>query len=109
MPAYHARYLQEVREMIDHHEFAHKQLELTAEFGKYIMAHPEVDDVLPPASHVYFQVAGEEGFNRYSRQLAEKQLREEGRPLVCVQIKGLAPAQGSRLIEPVIQPMSEVA
>jgi hypothetical protein len=95
--------------MIDPHDFALKQLELTREFGLYVMNHPEVDDVLPPESHIFFEVAGEEEFNRYSRQLAEKQLREEGLPLVCVKIKGLAPPQGSRLIDPVIQPVAAVA
>jgi hypothetical protein len=95
--------------MIDPHEFAQKQLELTAEFGKYVMDHPDVDDVLPPESHIYFEVAGEDEFNRYSRQLAEKQLRENGLPLVCVKIKGLAPPQGSRLIDPVIALAAAVA
>jgi Family of unknown function (DUF5647) len=95
--------------MIDPHEFAQKQLELTAEFGKYVIDHPEVDDALPPASHIYFEIAGEEEFNRYSRQLAEKQLREEGLPLVCVKIKGLVPPQRSRLIDPVIEAPSAVA
>jgi hypothetical protein len=95
--------------MIDPHEFAQKQLELTAEFGKYVMDHPDVDDVLPQESHIYFEVAGEDEFNRYSRQLAEKQLREQGLPLVCVKIKGLAPPQGSRLIDPVIEPAAAVA
>jgi hypothetical protein len=95
--------------MIDPHEFALRQLELTGEFGKYIIDHPEVDNLLPPESHVYFEIAGEEEFNRYSRELAEKQLREEGRPIVCVKIGGLAPRQGSRLIDPVIEPVSAVA
>jgi hypothetical protein len=89
--------------MIDPHDFAQKQLELTEEFGKYVMSHPEVDDLLPPESYLYFEIAGEEEFNRYSRQLAEKQFQEDGLPLVCVKIKGLAPPQGTRLIEPVIE------
>jgi hypothetical protein len=95
--------------MIDPYEFAQKQLELTAEFGKYVIAHPEVDDILPPESHIYFEVQGEDEFNRYSRQLAEQQLREEGLPIVCVKIRGLAPVQGSRLIDPIIQPAAAVA
>ena len=95
--------------MIDPYEFAKKQLELTAEFGKYVMDHPEVDDALPPQSHIYFEMAGEEEFNRYSRQLAEKQVREQGVAIVCVRIKGLAPPQGSRLIDPVIDPAPAVA
>jgi hypothetical protein len=95
--------------MIDPHEFAQKQLELTAEFGKYVIDHPEVDDLLPPESHVYFEVEGENEFNRYTRELAEEQLREDGLPIVCVRIKGLAPRQGSRLIDPVIEPAEVVA
>lgn len=84
-------------------DFAKKQMELTAEFAQYVVDHPEVDDLLPPQSFIYFEVAGEVGFNRYSRELADKQLREEGLPLVCVRIKGLAPPHGSRLIDPVIE------
>ena len=95
--------------MIDSLEFAQRQLELTGEFGKYVIDHPEVDDILPPESYIYFEVAGQEEFNRYSRELAEIQLRNEGLPIVCVRIKGLAPLQGSRLIEPVIEPVSAVA
>ena len=49
-------------------------------------------------------IAGETEFNRYSRELAEKQFREEGLPIVCVRIKGLRPPQGSRLIDPQITP-----
>ena len=95
--------------MIDPHAFSQKQLELTAEFGRYVMDHPEVDDVLPPESHVYFEIAGEDEFNHYGRQLAEQQLRDEGRPLVCVKIKGLAQPQGSRLLDPVIERTPAVA
>jgi hypothetical protein len=89
--------------MIGTQEFAERQLELTGEFGKYVIDHPEADDLLPPESYIYFQVNGEEEFNRYSRELAEKHLREIGTPIVCVWVKGLAPLQGSRLIDPVIE------
>jgi hypothetical protein len=78
---------------------------LTAEFGKFLFDHPEMDDSLPPGVFVYFEVAGEPGFNEYSRQLAAKQ-REEGASVVVVRVKGLAPPQGSRLIDPVIEPLS---
>jgi hypothetical protein len=89
--------------MIDPHVFAQKQLELTGEFGKYVINHPEVDDLLPPHSCIFFDISGEDDFNCYSRKLAEKQSQEEGLPLVCVKIKGLAPPQVSRLIDPVIE------
>jgi hypothetical protein len=95
--------------MIDVHDFAQKQLELTAEFAKYVFDHPEVDARLPDGVYVYFEVAGENQFNEYSRELAQRQFREKGSPTVLVRVQGLAPPQGSRLIAPVIDPMSSVA
>ena len=38
------------------------------------------------------------------RGLIERQQREEGAPIVRVRIKGLAAPQGSRLLDPVIEP-----
>ena len=95
--------------MIDRPDFEQRQFELTAEFGKFVFDHPEVEQSLPDGAHVYFQIDGEEEFNQYSRELAERQRREQGGPVVLVRIKGLAPRQGSRLIDPVIEPASAVA
>ena len=90
--------------MISPYEFARTQMELTTEFARYVVEHPEVDERLPQQSYIYFEVAGETEFNRFSRELAEKQFREEGLPIVCVRTKGLTPPQGSRLIDPQITP-----
>jgi hypothetical protein len=95
--------------MIDPHDFSKMQFDLTAEFGKYIFDHPEVDDMLPDGAFIYFEVEGEPEFNQYSRELAEKQRRQEKVPVVIVRVKGLAPAQGSRLLDPIIEPMPAVA
>jgi Family of unknown function (DUF5647) len=92
--------------MIDLRAFADKQLELTAEFGKFVFDHPEVDALLPDGAYVYFEVDGEPEFNHYSRVLAESKQREGGVPVVRVRLKGLAPPQGSRLIDPVIEPVT---
>ena len=88
--------------MIAPADFAQKQLEMTAEFGKFLFDHPEMDAALPDGAFVYFEVAGEPEFNQYSRQLAERQQREHGATIIVVRAKGLAPPQGSRLIDPVI-------
>jgi hypothetical protein len=95
--------------MIDPREFAQKQFELAAEFGKFVFDHPEIDERLPEGAFIYFEVAGEPDFNQYSRELAGRQEREEGVPVVLVRVKGLAPPQGSRLIEPVIEAAPAVA
>jgi hypothetical protein len=94
--------------MIDAREFANRQIELNGEFGKFLFEHPDLLDELPDGAHVFFEVAGEEEFNAYSRQAAEKS-REKGQPVVRVRVKGLVPPQGSRLIDPVIEPLAEVA
>jgi hypothetical protein len=95
--------------MIDAREFAQRQFELAGEFGKFVFDHPEIDERLPEGAFVYFEVAGEPNFNQYSRELADRQQREEGVPVVLVRVKGLAPPQGSRLIEPVIEPAPAIA
>jgi len=95
--------------MIDVHDFAKKQLELTVEFGKYVFDNPEADEQLPDGAYVYFELAGEPEFNEYSRSLAESQRKQGGAPVVLVRIQGLAPPQGSRLIAPVIEPAPAVA
>jgi hypothetical protein len=86
--------------MIHPHDFARKQLEITAEFGKFVFDHPEVDATLPNSCYVYFEIAAAAEFNQYSREWAERQQREEGMPTVRVRLQGLAPPQGSRLINP---------
>ena len=95
--------------MIDPHDFAQKQMELTTEFAKFVVDHPEADAILPEDSYIYFEVAGELEFNQFSRQLAERRQREDGMAIVCVRIKGLAPPQGSRLVDPQIVPSPAVA
>lgn len=95
--------------MIDVHDFARKQLELTFEFGEFLFDHPEAEERLPDGAYVYFEVAGEPEFNRYGRELADRQHRDEAVPIVLVRVKGLAPPQGSRLIDPSIEPSPAVA
>ena len=95
--------------MIDPNRFADMQLELAAEFAQYVADHPEFDEFIPEKAHVYFQIDGEVEFNQYVRELMESRRREDGAPAVLVRIKGLAQPQGSRLIEPMIEPTSAIA
>jgi len=95
--------------MIDPDDFATRQMELAAEWARYVLDHPEVDRSLPPDAYIYFHVEGDVEFNNYSQQLAARREREEGAAVVCVKLKGLAPPQGSRLIDPEVVPGSHVA
>lgn len=44
--------------MIDPYDFTEKQSELAAEFSKYVLDHPEIDDSLPEDAYIYFEVYG---------------------------------------------------
>lgn len=95
--------------MIDPEDFAQRQMELTAEFAKYIIENPDIDAAMPEDCYVYFQIEGQTDFNRYSQQLAERRKREDGVVPVCVRVRGLAPPQGSRLIDPQVITSPSVA
>ena len=68
------------------------------EFDRYVIEHPEFAVKITPNAQIVLQVEGEEEYNEWSRQLAEKQ-REQGQPVIYVKVKGLKPAK-SRLIKP---------
>ena len=88
--------------MVDPSEFAQKQSELATEFAKYILEHPDVDEILPEDVYVYFEVADDPQFNEYSHDLARRRQREDGVAIACVRVRGLVPPQGSRLMDPKI-------
>ena len=89
--------------------FADRQFELAEQFAQFIAEHPEVDKLLAEKSHVCFQIVGDAEFNRMSREIAQRQVQEDGTKIVTVTIKGLSPVQGSRLIDPVIESAPAVA
>ncbi len=71
---------------------------LATEFDRYVIEHPEFAMKIPRNAQIVFQVEGDEEYNKWSTQLAEKQ-REPGQRIVNVKVKGLKPAK-SRLLEP---------
>ncbi|WP_420886079.1 DUF5647 family protein [Candidatus Brocadia sinica] len=71
---------------------------LVAEFDRYVVEHPKFATKIPQNAQIVLQVEGDEEYNEWSRQLADKQ-RESGQIVVYVKVKGLKPAK-SRLIKP---------
>jgi len=71
---------------------------LITEFDRYVVEHPEFAVKIPRNAQIVLQVEGDEEYNEWSRQLAERQ-RESGQRVVYVKVKGLKPA-GSRLLKP---------
>ncbi|GBE16832.1 hypothetical protein BMS3Abin15_00656 [bacterium BMS3Abin15] len=71
---------------------------LVTEFDRYVIEHPDFAVSIPINAQVILQVEGDEDYNKWSRELAEKQ-REAEQKVVYVKVKGLKPAK-SRLIKP---------
>ncbi len=61
---------------------------LSSEFDRYLLTHPTLAKKLPQNALVVFQMAGEEGFNRWSERLALK-YREPHQAVVFVKVGGL--------------------
>jgi len=74
--------MNEPKEMVD------RNLDLTFEFEKYILEHPEYSERIPQEATISMQIEGNEEFNRWSRELAQSQA-EAGQPIVYVRIKRL--------------------
>ncbi len=77
-----------------------KHAVLAAEFDRYVVEHPKFAVKIPQNSQIVLQVEGDDEYNEWSKQLADKQ-REPNQIVVYVKVRGLKPAK-SRLIKPEI-------
>lgn len=75
------------------------QRTLSAEFSKYVLAHPEIDGQIPNNAQIVFHLKGNTEFNKWSEKIGLAQ-RESNQPVVIVEIDELAPPLESRLINP---------
>ena len=75
-----------------------KHAMLVTECDRYVVEHPEFAEKIPQNSQVVLQVEGDNQYNEWSMELAERQ-REPGQSVVYLRVKGLKPAK-SRLIKP---------
>jgi hypothetical protein len=72
--------------------FEQKNAELVTEFDRYVLEHPEFAEQIPDGALVAMLLAGEEAFNRWSREGAARQA-EPGQPIVYVTITQLEPVR----------------
>jgi hypothetical protein len=79
-------------------EYFHKNLELSTEFSKHLLAHPELETEIPEDAQIVFLDDSDPVLTQKNLDLAKLQ-KETGQPLVFVHVKGLRP-EASRLIEP---------
>jgi hypothetical protein len=82
-------------------ELIKKNIELSTEFGKFILDNPDLAVKIPPEAAIIFIDESDPELTKYNLSLAE-QTRREGRPIIKVRIKGLAP-ETTRLLEPTLE------
>ncbi len=70
--------------------FEQKNSQLVTEFDRYVLQHPQFTDAIPSGAIVVMQLEGDEPFNEWSRQMAQRQV-EPGQATVFVRIKKLRP------------------
>jgi hypothetical protein len=73
---------------------------LVTEFGRYVVEHPDFASQIPPNAQIVLQVKGDEEYNEWSRNMAQRQ-RDPGQTVLFVTARGLRPAR-SRLLKPEI-------
>ena len=59
---------------------------ISSEFNKYLIEHDEIADKIPQNALVVFQIENELNFNKWSRDISQKN-REKNQPLVFVNVK----------------------
>ncbi|MBI4522443.1 MAG: hypothetical protein HY695_01380 [Deltaproteobacteria bacterium] len=74
-----------------------KNLELSFEFTRYLLAHPEMEEKIPRGAQVALLPDYDKRLARFNLKNSERQ-REEGQPVVYVRIRKLNPDRPSRLV-----------
>ena len=74
-----------------------KNLELSFEFMRHLLSHPELEKSIPKEAQVVLLPDYDEKLKRFNLRNSKRQ-REKGQPVVYVRIKRLGPARPSRLI-----------
>lgn len=80
-------------------ELFEKNLEINHEFSKYLLNHPELEDEIPANASLVFVVEDDPELSQRNIEMSRTNL-EPNQPIIFVKIKGIRPAEESRLIEP---------
>ena len=83
-------------------EIFDKNLELSTEFSRYVIANPEIGNELSPDSEIVFIVDSDPELSESNLKLANG-IKKEGGKVIFVHIRGLLPKEASRLVEPHIE------
>jgi len=78
-------------------EFFDHAVEISSEFDKYVLSHPEITEKIPDDALVVFFLENDPEFNKKSLEIAHKQ-HKPNQPLVRVSVEKLLPPFETRLV-----------
>jgi len=78
-------------------EFFIKNSELSIEFSKYVLEHPEMEDILAEEKVVIFLPEYDSKLREFNTKMA-KDIEAEGGKVLYVKVKHLSPKVASRLV-----------
>lgn len=83
-------------------EYFERALEVSTEFDRYVLSHPEIAEKIPQNALVVFLLENEPEFNEKALEIAHKQ-REPNQPVVKVKVQKLLPPIETRLVNPQLE------
>ncbi len=67
-------------------EYSKLAVLISSEFSRYIMEHEDISEKIPLNALIVFQINGEEGFNKWSKEIAERN-KEVNQSVIYVNVK----------------------
>jgi phage pi2 protein 07 len=81
----------------DQENFFQRNSELSIEFSKYVLEHPEMDDLIQEDRIIVFIPEFDDDLKSFNLRMA-KDIDEEGGKVIYVKVKNLTPKIPSRLV-----------
>lgn len=78
-------------------KLAEKNLELSFEFMRHLLSHPELEEKIPKEAQVVLLPDYDQELRNFNLRISKRH-REKGQPVVYVRIKRLASGRPSRLV-----------
>ncbi len=91
-----------------HNEFFTRNSELSIEFSKYVLEHPEMEDLLTEETVVVLLPEFDTELRDFNLRMA-KEIESEGGKVLYVKVKQIAPKISSRLIGVEVSEYSAIA
>jgi hypothetical protein len=73
-----------------------RNIELSAEFSRYLFDHPDLEEIVPPDSEIVFLPEFDNDLKSFNLKLGKK-LQKSGTPVIYIKIKKLRPKILSRI------------